>query len=329
MPKNKRRKKRDAFYKEMTPALLPAVIMAAHLYGGRAIMLCLVSLASAVFFELVGCKITKQVPRISDCSSLYLGILLALMLPASSPWWLPVIGTAFAVLIVKVPFGGSVGAPFSCTAAAFAFLSICFPKETFAYPVIESSAVTEVFGSDGFTAGTSVAQSLINNRNHGVTAVELINSFIGSVPGPMGMTSAVLLLGILIYVLVRRPKNFINASGFILTWAVFCVASVFYDRGFVFSQNTMRMICVRLFSGFALCIAVFLVTEEPLSPKKNPQRFLYGVIAGIGYIILRKFSVFEDAGCFAVLAVNAIWPVADKYIFNRKEQKAEVTANEQ
>ncbi len=234
------------------------------------------------------------------------------------------IGSAFAVLKVTIPFGGAAGAPFSCTAAAFAFLSICFSKETFAYPVVESSAAVKLFGSIDFVEGTSVAQSLINNRLHSVTAVELINAFIGTVPGPMGMTSAVLLLGVMIYVLIRRPKSFVNSASFITVWFIYCVASVIYDKGPAISEYsvyTLRMIFVRLFSGFALCIAAFLITEEPTSPKKFPYRIIYGAAAGVAYIILRQFSVFEDAGCFAVLAVNAMWPVASKYIFKDKSQK--------
>ena len=330
MQNKKQRKKRDLFYREMLLALIPALIMAVHLYGARAIFLCLLSTLSAVACELAGCKITKQIPRLSDFSSVYIGLLLALMLPASSPWWLPVIGSAFAVLIVKTPFGGADSAPFSCTAAAFAFLSICFSKETFAYPVVESSAAAKIFGSVDFVEGTSVAESLLNNRLHGVTAVELINAFIGTVPGPMGMTSAALLLGTLIYVLVRRPKSFVNAASFIAVWFVFCAASVIYDKGLVFSESIVRMILVRLFSGFALCTAAFLITEEPTSPKKIPHRIIYGITAGAAYIILRRFSVFEDAGCFAVLAVNAMWPVASTYIFtgNKKKTEPEVMTSE-
>ena len=317
----KKKKKRDFFYREMSLALIPAVLMAVHLYGGRAILLCLISAVSAVASEAAGCKITKQRTHISDLSSIYTGVLLALMLPASSPWWLAVIGSAFAVLIAKIPFGTAYSAPFSSAAAAFAFLSICFSKETFAYPVVESSAATKIIGSVDFVEGTSVAESLLNNRLHGVTAVELINAFIGSVPGPMGMTSAVLLIGVLIYILIRRPKSFVNSLSFLAVWFLFCAGSVFYDKGFEFSENTIRMILLRLFSGFAMCIAAFLITEEPTSPKKIPQRILYGAAAGVTYIILRQFSVFEDAGCFAVLAVNAMWPVAAKYIFKNKKRK--------
>lgn len=311
--------KKDTFYKDMLPALFLPLIMAVHFYGVKALIVCLVSVASAVISELAGSKIIKQVPRLSDFGSIYTGLLLALMMPASVRLWIPAIGSAFAVLLVKIPFGGAYSSPFSFTAAAFSFLSICRSEEIFAYPVLNNTASTAVYGSENFVAGTSAAQSLLQNKTHGVTAVEIINTFIGSVPGPMGMTAAVVLLGLLFYVLIRRPRSFVNAISFLVVCFIGCVITVAIDCGSIFALNPLRMICIRFFSGFTLCIAVFLITEEPQSPQKIWQRIIYGAIAGGIYMALRHFSVFEDAGCFAVLAVNALWPVAEKYIFKEKE----------
>lgn len=319
--------KKDEFYKDMLPALLLPLIMSLHFYGLRAFLICLVSVSGAVISELIGSKIIKEMPQLSDCGSIYIGLLLALMMPASVKLWIPLLGSAFAVMFVKIPFGGVYSSPFSCTAAAFSFLSICKSTEIFAYPVLKNDASAAVFGSEDFIAGTSAAQSLLQNKTHGVTAVEIINTFIGSVPGPMGMTAAVVLLGLLFYILVRRPKSFINAMSFLVTCFIGCVITAAVDCGSLFSLNSMRMVCIRLFSGFTLCIAVFLITEEPQSPKKNLHRIIYGAAAAAGYLLLRRFSVFEDAGCFAVLAVNAIWPAAEKYISSPRK-KTEVTADE-
>lgn len=317
--------KKDTFYKDMLPALILPLIMALHFYGKRAALVCLVSVSAAVISEIIGSRIIKQKLRLYDLGSVYIGVLLALMLPASVRLWVPALGSAFAVMLVKIPFGGINSSPFSCTAAAFSFLCICKSNELFAYPVLKIGSAVDVFGSENFVAGTSVAQSLLQNKTHGVTAVELINSFIGSVPGPMGMTSAVVLLGILFYILIRRPKTFVNAISFIVTCFIGCVITTIIDYGNIFELQTLRMICVRFFSGFALCIGVFLITEEPQSPDKIIHRIIYGFLAAVGYILLRYFSVFEDAGTFAVLAVNALWPLAEKYVFSarKKEEKSD------
>ncbi|MCQ2480328.1 MAG: RnfABCDGE type electron transport complex subunit D [Clostridia bacterium] len=322
--------KKDTFYKDMLPALILPLIMAIHFYGKRAALVCLVSVSAAVICEIIGSKIINQKLRLYDFGSVYIGVLLALMMPASVRLWVPALGSAFAVMLVKIPFGGIDTSPFSCTAAAISFLCICKSNELFAYPVLKIDSSVDAFGSDGFVAGTSVAQSLLQNKTHGVTAVELINSFIGAVPGPMGMTSAVVLLGILLYILIRRPKTFVNAISFIATCFVGCVITVAIDFGNIFELQALRMICVRLFSGFALCIGVFLITEEPQSPDKIIHRIIYGCSAAVGYIILRYISVFEDAGTFAVLAVNAFFPLAEKYIFSpRKKESEENDENEE
>lgn len=318
---------KNEFYKDILPALALPFIMSVWFYGFRAFLICLVSVSGAIISEIIGSKIIKQVPKISDCGSIYTGLLLALMMPASIRLWIPLLGSAFAVMFVKIPFGGTDSSPFSCTAAAFSFLSICRSTEIFAYPVLNNTSLVSVYGSEDFISGTSVAQSLLQNKTHGVTAVEIINTFIGSVPGPMGMTSAVVLLGLLFYVLAKRPKSFVNAISFLVPCFIGCVITVAVDCGSLFALNPIRMVCIRFFSGFTLCIAVFLITEEPQSPGKILHRIIYSVAAAIGYLILRRFSVFEDAGCFAVLALNAMWPAAEKYIFSSRK-KSEVTADE-
>ncbi len=320
--------KTDSFYKDMLPALFLPFVMAIHFYGLRAFLICLVSVSAAVVSEIIGSRIIRQNPKLSDCGSVYIGLLLALMLPASVKLWIPAVGSIFAVMLVKIPFGGINSSPFSCTAAAFSFLCICKSSEVFAYPVLKNDGSAAVFGSDAFVAGTSAAQSLLQNKTHGVTAVEIINTFIGSVPGPMGMTAAVVMLGLLVYLLVRRPRSFVNAISFLVTYFIGCVVTVAVDCGAIFALNPMRMICIRFFSGFSLCIAVFLITEEPQSPDKISHRIIYGAAAAVGYILLRRFSVFEDAGCFAVLAVNSIWPAAEKYLFSHKEKEPEVMTGE-
>lgn len=327
-----KKNKKPFFYKDMTPALVLPLAMAVHLYSYRALLLCAVSVLSAVIFDIIGCRITNQKFVIKDFSSIYIGALLSLMLPASAPLWLPVLGSAFAVLIIKIPFGGVKSAPFSCTAAAFSFLSICRPAMMFAYPTVNSDASASVFGSESFVAGTSVAHLLAQENPPAITAVDIINAAIGTVPGPMGMTSAVIMAGILVYLLVKRPKSFINSVSFLLTCLIGAAVSVALKTGRLFCESSLRLVFMYLCSGLTLCIAVFLITEESLSPKKTPHRIFYGATAAVIYMILRRVSVFEDAGCFAVLTANFIWPLAEKYIFNgaffKRNKTAEVSSVE-
>lgn len=312
--KVKREKKKNTYYPDMSFALCILLAISVSFHGATVIVNFLVSVLSAAVFDFIGCKIIKRKFRLTNCHSFFIGGLISLMLPASAPLWLPVAGCAFAVFLVKTPFGSLYSAPFSSVSAGIAFLSICTPDLVFSY----SSADVGRF---------SVAHT-ISQGSPLVTAVDLINAFIGTVPGAMGTTCAVAMMGILVFLLIRHPKSFVNSFSFLLTCLAGAIILTAFSSDSFFTENTFRIICLRMCSGFTLCIAVFLVTEESLSPKKNLHRIFYGVMTGVVYVILNQVSVFEDAGCFAVLLANAFWPVAEKYIFAPTKKKTEVTVDE-
>ncbi len=259
MPKKLRKKKKNTYYPDMCFALLFPAVMAINLYGIRAFILFTTGILSALVFEYIGCKLTNHKFKIKGCQGIFTGGLLALLLPINAPVWLVVIGTAFSMLIVKTPFGGVRSAPFSCTAAGFAFLSICFPEKIFDYSL---DGINSTFASS-----VSIAQTL-KGSNPSVTAIELINAFIGTVPGAMGATSAAIMLGLLVYIIFKRPKSFLNSAGFLFVCFIGSVALTALNTNTFISENTFRVICIRMFSGFTMLMAVFFVTEDPLSPKK-------------------------------------------------------------
>ena len=150
----------------MAPALILPVVMAVHLYGARALLITALSVLSALLSEAAGSKFIGKKPHCRDMSSVYTGVLLALMMPASVPLWMPIAGSAFAVLTIKIPFGSAYRAPFSCAAAAFSFLSICRPDAVFAYPALESN----ISDPNNFVEGVSLASSLGTSGNPGITA---------------------------------------------------------------------------------------------------------------------------------------------------------------
>ena len=311
---NKRRKKKNTYYPDMCFGLLILLIVSFFFHGINVVINFSVSVISAILFDYVGCKIIKHKFRVKNCHAVFIGGLIVLMLPASAPLWLPVLGCAFAVFLVKTPFGSLNSAPFSSVAAGVAFLSICRPDLVFNYASAEFGTV-------------SIARSL-SQGTPVVTAVDLINAFIGSVPGGAGMTCAVAMIGLLFFVLIRHPQSFINSFFFLLTCFAGGVILTAVSIDHFFTVNSMRIILLRMCSGFTLCTAVFFVTEDPLSPRKKGKRIFYSVMMGVVYIILGQVSEFEDAGCFAVLLTNAFWPVAEKYIFIPLRNKKEVTAVE-
>ncbi len=318
MPSKLHKKRKNTYYPDMCFALVLPLVMAINLHGFRAFLLFAVSVLSAVSFDYIGCRIIKHKFRLKTGQSVFIGGLLALLLPETAPLWLVIVGNAFSILLVKTAFGGVASSPFSCTAAGFAFMAISCPEIVFNYHELKTHGE--------FVEGVSVAQSL-KGGNPSVTAVEIINAFIGNVPGAMGATSTVVLLGLLVYILFKRPKSFVNSLSFLLTVFIGNVILTAVYSNDLFSENTLRVIFLRMCSGFTMILAVFFVTEEPLSPKKNIHRLAFGVSLGVIYIVLNQISVYEDAGCFAVIILNAVWPIMKKYLFKSKK-KREVIANE-
>ncbi|MBQ8228734.1 MAG: RnfABCDGE type electron transport complex subunit D [Clostridia bacterium] len=312
--KKKGKKKKNTYYSDMCFALFILLTIACHFHGIKALSLFAVSVLSALIFDCIGCKVINRKFKIKNCHAIFIGGLTALMLPASAPLWLPVAGCAFSVFMIKIPFGSLNLSPFSAVAAGIAFLSICRPDLVFDY---QSDSVGSISIAQSLSRGTPI-----------VTAIDLINAFIGSVPGAMGTTCTVAMLGLLIFVILKRPKNFLNSFAFLFTCFIGAVIITAVNSENFFTQNVFRVICLRMCSGFTLCMAVFFVTEDSLLPKKNIQRILYGMMMGVVYIILNRVGTYEDAGCFAVLLTNAFWPVIKKYIFTAGKVRTEVVANE-
>ena len=141
-------------------------------------------------------------------------------------WWIPCLAVVFAIAVVKLPFGDSRSLMFLPSAGGIAFVTICFPEEIFAYPVIPQPVDSlAVFGSENFIQGDSIAYMLSQGNSIGVNIVNYIDIAVGNVPGPMGTTCAVAMLGGLIYMLFRRPKGAVVSVSFLTACALF--AAVF------------------------------------------------------------------------------------------------------
>ncbi len=310
----KRKRKINTYYSDMCFALSVLLIVACHFHGIKALIMFAVSVISAIIFDAAGCRLINHKFKIKNCNAVFIGGLIALMLPASSPLWLPVAGCAFSVFFIKVPFGSLNISPFSSVAAGIAFLSICRPDLVFDYQSAEMGSV-------------SIARSL-SQGTPVVTAVDLINGFIGSVPGAMGMTCTVAMLGLIAFVALKKPQNLFNCSGFLFTCFIGAIIVTALNSDNFFTINSVRVVFLRMCSGFTMCLGVFFVTEESLLPRQNIHRVIYGVLLGVVYVTLNQVSTYEDAGCFAVLLTNSFWPVAKKYIFKPKKEVTEVSADE-
>lgn len=307
---------RRSFSLDLLAMLALPVVSSWYFYGAGALKLILISVIVCVICELLGRKLLKQPATITDLSAVTTGIILALMLPANAPLWIPVIGGIFATAVAKLPFGSVEKLPFSPAAASFAFLTICYPDIIFNYPRI--SAVSAALSS---TSGSSLAAMLAKNTSISLSSVKAIDIVIGNFPGPMGAGCIIILAGSAIYMLIRRTKLFITVAGFLsgAALAAICVPRV---------TNLFTSLVLELCAGYMIFAALFLVTEPGTQPKKPLSRLLYGFTAGLACMLMRRFGAFEECSCFAVLIVSAAWPVADKFINRLSDKKGAKKKNE-
>ena len=267
-------------------ALLPTTAVGIYAFGLPALMLLAISCVTAVLSEFLWQKIAKKRVLISDCSALVTGLILGLNLPANAPWWLAVIGSAFAVILVKQLFGG-LGDNFLNPAMAARAVLLA------SWPVHMTSFVLPTFfsGADAVTGATPLATK----------SAQLMDLFMGNIPGTIGEVSKVaILLGLLILLLTRT-----------ITWHIpfTMVASVF-----VFSWLFGADPVYAILSGGVLFGAVFMATDYVTNPMTASGKMIYA--AGIGLIItvIRQFGAYPEGVTYGILLMNIATPLIDRFL---------------
>lgn len=287
--------------------LAAPIVMAWYYYGGRALRLLVIAALAAMLCEYVGERVVGAVPVLRDLSAAVTGVTVAMLLPASSPIWLVLLATAFAVLVVKVPFGTARTLLFSPAAAGVAFVAVCLPEYVFSYPVLPAGGTSvAVYGSEGFSEGLSLTQMLQSSTSMGASAVDYIDVFIGDTVGPMGTGCVIALLGALLLLAVRFRKGFTAAVSCLLGAALYA---------FLFPRITtgrLQSVFMELSGGMLFFAALFLLPEEPILPKRFWGRVAYGAAGGIFTMLFRRFGAFEEGAVFAVLLCNALTSAFDK-----------------
>ncbi len=301
---------------DMLLVLFAPMVMSFYYYGLRAVLLVLYSVISALVCEFLASKIYKFRASYSDLSSIVTAISIAMCIPASSPWWVPVLLTVFALAVVKFPFGNSRSLMFLPSAAGLAFLIVCNSARMFSYPIIPTQADKFAqLSSANATLGNSIAYMLSQGNSIGINIISYIDIAVGNVSGPMGTTCAVAIIGGLLYLLIRRPRTAMMSFVYLGTCAVYA---------FLFPRITTGRgisIIMELCSGLTGFAALLFVTNETLAPKRTNARVLYAVLMGLITMILRTFGSIEDSTVFAVLITNAFACTLDQRLPITKREK--------
>lgn len=267
-------------------ALLPTAAVGVYAFGLPALLLLAISSVTAVLCEFVWQKIAKVPVRIGDYSALVTGLILGLNLPANAPWWLAVIGSAFAIVIIKQLFGG-LGDNFLNPAMAARAVLLA------SWPVHMTSYVLPTFfsGADAVTGATPLATQ----------TASLMDLFMGNIPGCIGEVSKVAILAGFAIMLFTRT----------ITWhiPVTMVCSVF-----VFSWLFGADPVYAILSGGVLFGAVFMATDYVTNPMTPLGQMIYA--AGIGLIItvIRQFGAYPEGVTYGILLMNIATPLIDRFL---------------
>lgn len=282
-------------------ALLPLAAFSAVYYGWRPVLVVLCGTVSAVLTELLSCLLMHRRPTLQDGNALYIGTAIGALMSPMTAYWVPAIGAAFAILVVKMPFGGNGKYVFQPVAAAMALISQCMAGTVYVYPDI--GAALPLAPKAAFAAKTSPAAQLLAGGNPQIGRSDLL---LGNFAGPIGATAIGLLLACLLYLLIRKA-----VSG----WTVLPYLAVCTALFWLFPRTeapAVQAVVLELSSGYLLFAGIFLLGDPTTSPRNTVSRVAFGALAGVLTVLLRYYGRFEDGGAFAILLLSPLSSVMDR-----------------
>ncbi len=282
-------------------ALVPALLGSIYFFGFRALLVTLVSAAACVFFEWGFCKIRKLHCKTYDLSAVVTGVLLAFVCPVTIPYWTIILGDFFAIVLVKMLFGGLGKNIVNPALAGRAFL--------FSWPVLMSNWVKVGFSNAAgllSTADAVTAATPMSAMHQGALPEEsILDMFLGNIGGCIGETSALLLIIGFVYLLYRKVITARIPLAYIGTVAILA---------FLFPQGNDRIawMAAQVFGGGLMLGAIFMATDYVTSPLTKLGQIVYGIGCGVITILIRYFGGYSEGVTYAILCMNACAVLLDK-----------------
>lgn len=300
-------------------ALCPAVIAMVLLYGFYPLFLTVLSVATAVFCEWAFNLVTRRPQSVRDLSAVVTGIILALNLPPVVPFYVPIVGAAFAIVIVKMLFGG-IGRNFAnpaITARIFLMLAWTGVMTQFVSPIDLSDGANlfayfnqgvSISLPDAITTATPLqnVKDAISSGANPADGLSALDMFLGRIGGSAGEVSALAVLIGGVYLAVRRVIDVKIPVLYIGSTALF-TAIFFADSGYA-----GEYVWTYLLGGGLMFGAFFMATDYATSPKTPVAVVIYGVGLGLLTVIIRKFGTMNEGVSFAILLMNIVTPLLEK-----------------
>jgi len=299
--------------RDVVIALIPSLLVSIYYFGFSAIKLALVGVVSCVLVEFVIQKyLIKTKITISDYSAALTGLLLALNLPPSSPWWIVFIGSVVAIGVAKMTFGGLGQNIFNPALVGRVFLLVSFPVIMTDWTIPVSWFREGIDATSGATALSIVKEGLAQGQTleqifslHDFSYSQMLFSRIG---GSVGEISAFALILGMIYLFIRRVIK--PHIPFTIIGTVMILTGIFW----LINPHHYPDPIFSILTGGILLGAIFMATDYVTSPMSNQGMILYGVGIGVITVLIRFFGAYPEGISFAILIMNACVPLINKYM---------------
>ena len=288
-------------------ALCPALAWSVYRFGFRALLAAAVSVGSAMCWEWLYRKLLKKPQMLGDLSAAVTGLLLAMVCPVTLPYWMLVLGTFFAIVVVKQLYGG-LGKNFMNPAlAGRAALVACYTSQMTSWIDPNAGwAPLSLRGVDVVTAATPMA--MIGEDFAGLTGTYSVSDlFIGFTGGSTGEISAMMLLIGGLYLIFRKVISWHIPAAYIGTVALL---SLLFPRG----NDPVQYMLSSVFGGGLMLGAFFMATDYVTSPVTKKGQLIFGVGCGLLTVFIRVFGSYPEGVCYSILLMNCTVWIIDKHV---------------
>ena len=303
--------------RDVVIALLPAVIVSVIFYGLGELLVLAVSVLSCILLEWAITKYMLRKPStICDMSAVVTGLLLAMNLPYTTPWWVVVLGAVFAIGVAKMSFGGLGQNVFNPAIAGRVFLLVSFPTYMTTWKMPQG-----LFGADAISGATplgAINEAVLQHQSISsiVSSYDYGSMLFAGIGGSAGEISALALLAGFVYLLVRKViKPWTTFS----IWGTVALVSLLFFLG---NPDRFTDPVFNLLTGGMILGSCFMATDYVTSPMSVKGCVIYGIGIGFLTLMIRYFGSYPEGMSFAILIMNATVPLLNRWFHQKKFGRA-------
>lgn len=297
----------NSIMRDVLIALLPVTAAAIYFYKMDAVKIILASVLSSVISEALWQKLNKKPITINDYSAIITGLILAFVLPAHVPLWIPIIGGAFAIIVVKQFFGGLSQNFMNPALASKVFLLTSW-----------SAAMIKISTSTDATTAASQAADAVSSASEAVAAElpSLWQVFLGQATGNLGEASILALCLGALYLIIRGVIDLKIPVAYLATVAL---SSWFFGKEGLMTGEVVRT----LLTGSIVLTAFFCANDYASTPITTMGKIIFGIGAGVLTILFRIYGYNTEGSYYSILIMNVFAPIIDRIsIIGLKEEAA-------